>query len=755
MNRAPSLADKSECAICTAEILLRYCQKQLSTEEQLQFEKHLISSLSCWDRLISFNNQHKQPDIPTDTKNNSQGNVQNSTQNLASTGKDSTTKIADLMLAEYFIKKRRERIAKEGQSPLLFKHVANSASHLTDKELLNKIFPPQNINEVQVETEVSACWQEFFHRYESTLIDTINECYTHNYPGTKPPHSLIISAVDAVFKYLQNGNYRKLRELRDLPDVPIALFLKCTTYKALQDLPPFNSLSDKGQSFLYHALHSSKMQDAQIKLGHSKASYSKLGPQTSRSSFINKKVLVAATLALIFALPLCGLLYRYYLVHRSSDAALSGSNLANEIPNHSPIDKPTRYDLFDQALDSFLQARMQRNSNQAETNLIEMERLAKEMEAKGDNFGKDLLVFYQQVPQEAAKDLYQARSLSTKIENTPPISNNKELTTELEEAIQIFDRYAAQIELARVKVVKAAILLRNGDLDNSQKMVNEGLAFSEKSAYRYLYLKYTLERSRFYLNNSEFNKATAICNEVIELAKQLETPKISLKPIVALSGIYYVLDRNEDCFQICQKGLQLANGFNNYMTIQLLQLGGVSAFNLGKAELSEKYLSEALSISEKQENLVMIAQSQMFIGIVSTAQNRLESAEKAFLKAFEAINRIDDPTVKAHMETSVTGYYARQQMLAGNANHALELYEKTLEMAKQLNINQYLMLSQLHKGRAEVLTSKGENKEAAVELQAAIALEKEAQAKSETTNSLLCFAVTCKSAFEQLNNLPH
>jgi tetratricopeptide (TPR) repeat protein len=92
-------------------------------------------------------------------------------------------------------------------------------------------------------------------------------------------------------------------------------------------------------------------------------------------------------------------------------------------------------------------------------------------------------------------------------------------------------------------------------------------------------------------------------------------------------------------------------------------------------------------------------------------------------------------------------------MLAGNIDQAINLYTRSITLAEKANIQQKLALSQLHQGLGECLMAKGDFKAAKIELAAAITLDRQARDRFEQNNSLLSFAVTRKSCYEQMDLL--
>lgn len=754
MNYGHQPSCQNTCKDCSEELFLRYCQKNLSPTEKIKIEEHFIEKPACWKKLINFNDQFL-------TANQNQ-----------SSHIETNLKIADLMMAEYFLKKKREKISLNSATLLQPEEDSPSTpgwENLTDAKLLASMFPVGKTTHFIV----TKAWQEFFRRYEYTIIELISHRYKSIAPNQELSSQLLIHCIETVFKYLQKNNYKRLRSLRDLPEVPIEQFLKFATYKVLEEIEPFNRLSPVEQKFISSSLWRDK-KALLINLHGSKSFHlfrdepikdepkvdQLLSNKNSKPIFLRSaNYFAAAALAVIASLPIGLLTYhlynKIYQPINSTTAVINNHINSHQISNQTEINTPTSYDLFDQALDKFLQAHIANNVEQRDIQLKEAKRLAEVIATHGDNFGRDLYSFYKTMPGSAASELNEARRLSKKAENTPPGDNYDQILSDIDQANKIFIKFSDNLEKLANQTIEAKILNRQEKWSEANKLIDEGLNSTSQSKYLYIYTRFLLEKGLSFNENSDIAKATATYEEVVALADRLDLPRFMLKPLLTLSATYYTEDRNQECFDLSQKGLKLADGFNNYITVQLQHMAGVSAFNLGKKDLAEDYLNKALLLSQEQQNLPLVAQSYMFLGIINTTQNRLETAEKAFLQAFQTIDQLKEPLAKADMEQTVTGYYAREQMMAGNSQRALELYERSISLANKLNQRSALMLSQLYKGKAEALTKQGNYKAASNELQIAIALEKEAENKAEKANALLCFAVTCRTAVEQLNQLPY
>ncbi|MEW6737255.1 MAG: hypothetical protein AB1489_38575 [Acidobacteriota bacterium] len=426
------------------------------------------------------------------------------------------------------------------------------------------------------------------------------------------------------------------------------------------------------------------------------------------------------------------------------------------ISSTTPITELTRYERLDQQLDLYLASLQTGNKREADQALASVTAIAEEMAVKtGDLLGRDLLANYQLISDNNVRSLQEARRLQKEVETTIVGDQYSLALQKADQALNLFNQLNINCETERTHIQIAKYLIKSGKYDQANEIIRVTLAQAVK--YRHIYYQAQLLnwRGESFSATSDFRAASESFETAIELAESLELKLFFIGPSMALAGIYHLTNNNEAALACAEKTLAIARPINHKYTAQLLQIAGISAFNLNRRLVAQQYLNDAIMVSRDQANPAYLAMSYTLFGIIQAEQGKAYEADINLKAARQALAQIKDPISHISMNAMVTGYYARVQMLAGNSEAAIELYQNALLLAQQINIQQKLMLSQLHQGLGECLMAKSNYRESAQQLALAVALDQEARANSEISNPLLTFAVTRRSSKEQLRDLDY
>ncbi|MEW6737996.1 MAG: hypothetical protein AB1489_42355, partial [Acidobacteriota bacterium] len=422
--------------------------------------------------------------------------------------------------------------------------------------------------------------------------------------------------------------------------------------------------------------------------------------------------------------------------------------------NQNITAKPTSYEQLDRHIDDYLTALQTGNSLGASNALTGAEQIANEIAAKtGDRFGLDLVSYYRTVPLTNINQLREARKLRADVEAISIIDYFDDAIKKAGHAKTLFNSVGATCETLKTDVQLAKYLNKSDALKDAQILLDASIPQVAEKQYLFIHAWLLYWKGELHCNTSQFNQAIESYENCIRIAKPLDAPNFLVSPLVMLSSIYYTTNDNERAFELAYQAMETSLAIGRPLPIQLVQVMGISAFNLKFQSLAQTYLDHSVKLAEAQNNNSYLVMSHIFSGITQAEQHHTAEAEIGFAKAFEALSKIADQKARDRMEYAVTGYYARAQMIAGNVDKATELYVRSLELAEKTNLQQKLALSQLHQGLGECLIAKGNIDRAKIELEMAIAFDKEAQKNFEYNNALLTFAVSNKVSQELLRSL--
>lgn len=770
------------CKVCNRELLLKYCEGQLIAEEKEQLEAHLMVSMSCWDQLIQLNSK-----LQIKVANDKDREL------LPYTSEQLTELFFGANKCTQSQNSNRDNIVTSQKAF----YTPETIHKLNDHQLIAGMIP---INSIPQEQSLLA-WETFITRHEKLIISTVCAIYQRSLPEIEITADQVFAVMETIFTNLQQDDYHKLRLLRDRTDISIGLYLYALTIVTLTEGEYFDfqgeisvelrddiSWEDASKRLAqlhcnkaYEIFVNSEPADRQVinrdtnnnhsleddliskylinknlinrnlkdkEIASSQEDKQHLSPHKPLTQRQSIHILAMAVMLAIIMGPISMIVYQRYQTTATNSTQVVISQDVDSA-------KLTLYESLDQAVDQYIAAVINNEQGRSAEALTKAETISMSMEKTGDLFGKDLISFYKKQSKAALVELQAARRELIEVENTLPGDNYKVSLEKAERVKETFKNYSSQCDLERSKLQIIRLNIKLSQFDKVQEKISEIISQIKDEQHLFIYAQMIYRQADAFSSVSKFESAISLYKESIELGNRLSQSGFVLSPLMSLAGIYYIMDNNEEAFKLAQMGLTISRKYNNSITVQLLHIAGISSHNLRNFGLADDYLKEALAIAGKQQNAGFTIQSYMFLGIMLTDQKRMMEAQKYFDKCLATLPMIKEEEARMNLETSITGYYARQQMLAGNSDKALKMYNKALLLAEKTHLEQYLTLSQMHQGRAEVLMRKGNYKSAEKDLQLAISFEKNAQSNSETNNTLLSFAITNLSALEQLNRIRH
>jgi tetratricopeptide (TPR) repeat protein len=421
--------------------------------------------------------------------------------------------------------------------------------------------------------------------------------------------------------------------------------------------------------------------------------------------------------------------------------------------------KPTRYESLQEALDQYLEAVKNSDTATAGVAMDKAEAIAKEMEDKtGEKFGADTILFYKSkvTSREVAARLIAGHTVLKEIQQNRGSLDFRKQYQRAAEAAKSFAEVKANcdLELANIQVSIFLSLLDKDSFDQAQKLLKENVVNTKLSKHLFNQAQFLALLGKNLGKSSQYAEAIEAYTASVELSKNLDVPKFYLYPIQGLAYIYMSLNDDQQTFNLAYGAFQSAiQSKDNLRLMDLSQALGVSAFNLHYSKVAEKYFNYQAKIAQQSNHSQGLARSKAILGIIKAELGEFSKAEKNLADAQQIVDQISDASAHNFIQFYVTGYYARVKMISGNADEAINLYQKTLELGLAANIKESLPLSQLHQGLAECYMAKGQPQLAKTQLQVAENYASEARTHLEVQNALLTFAATHKSIADQLKTI--
>ncbi|MBI4855095.1 MAG: hypothetical protein HY819_25110, partial [Acidobacteria bacterium] len=409
-----------------------------------------------------------------------------------------------------------------------------------------------------------------------------------------------------------------------------------------------------------------------------------------------------------------------------------------KITNNKPKSAGTNlYQELDLAIDEYLE-------HQDISYINKAREIATDIDTRyGDKYGVDLVKYYQEFNTPTLKKA-QTDSHKKLLEIFDRISADN-YQQRLEEAQKLEKQFIALenfIEAQKTKIIISKLCVQLYKYDQADLFVQQGKKFATDKNYIFLETHFLLCQAKRLSQIPDFINAEKIFLEAIDLGNKLQLLKVVKSAGMSLATLYYRNDKNEDAFELAEKLLLVFPDYGNSQSIALLQIGGLSSFNLGKHELANSYLKQAIEHSITLKNPALVSRSYAFLSLILCEQKRFDQANNSFLLAESELNKVEDQTVRLELLSIIVGYKAKAMLLKNEYEKALELYQQKLSLLEQLKLENNLETSQVNEAMAIALTALGQKEKAQNYTAIAKYHKNLAEANNEKTNCLLSLLPT-------------
>ncbi len=411
----------------------------------------------------------------------------------------------------------------------------------------------------------------------------------------------------------------------------------------------------------------------------------------------------------------------------------SSNSLSSDLPiNLTKTSETNRYQQLDTAIDEFL-------STKNKEHLVKAESIAKDIQLfYEDNYGVDLVGYYQSVPDLAISKLVDYRKEFTILESMPKGDNYQQRMEKSQALANNFLLIGNLPESYKVKNFLFRCMVKNYQHTKANLLFNEAISFTKKHNYKLLVGQFLLWKGKHLSLSSDFVKTEETFKEALNIGEKVQSNQIIASCGSSLAAIYQANNEDKKALEIAKKLLSQTQE-NNELFISLNQIAGIAAFKLGFHTLSDTYLQQAISHAQKINNPYLVATSWAFLGVTLAEKQDFSLAKEAYLESHQALNQIKENHSRLDALSIVVGYEAKANFLSENYSEAISLYKESLTAIEQLGVDSYLEVAQLNEALAIATQKTGNLAEAQKYIAIANKHKKLALDKNEKTNCLLSF----------------
>ena len=409
------------------------------------------------------------------------------------------------------------------------------------------------------------------------------------------------------------------------------------------------------------------------------------------------------------------------------------TNLGSELSiNLAKTTEINRYQQLDTAIDEFL-------ATKDRTHLEQAESIAKDIRLfYEDNYGVDLVSYYQSVPDVIFSKLVEYRKEFITLESMPKGDNYQQRMEKSEKLANNFLLIGNLPESYKVKNFLFKCMVKNYQHTKANLLFNEAISFTKEHSYKLLVGQFLLWKGKHLSLSSDFVKTEETFKEAFNIGEKIQSKQLISSCGSSLAAIYQANNEDKKALEIAQKLLSQTQE-NNELFISLNQIAGIAAFKLGFHTLSDTYLHQAISYAQKINNPYLIATSWAFLGVTLAEKQDFPLAKEAYLESHQALKQIKENHSRLDALSIVAGYEAKANFLLENYSEAISLYKESLTAIEELGIDSYLEVAQLNEALAIATQKTGNVAEAQKYIAIANKHKKLALDKNEKTNCLLSF----------------
>ncbi|MBL8148464.1 MAG: hypothetical protein JNN15_00875 [Blastocatellia bacterium] len=379
----------------------------------------------------------------------------------------------------------------------------------------------------------------------------------------------------------------------------------------------------------------------------------------------------------------------------------------------------TRYELFQNRLNEYLQALVDGKRKVAQEKLRKAQSIADTIQDETkDKFAVDTIEYYANIPTAQAAELLQARLAIEEVAKVVSIDLYQDSIDKLERAKAVFTQYNATSDIQNAVVLLAKFLPKVGRVADARTELDQWLDASKEQGYLFNHAQLLYWDAQTNVYERREQEGLRKCQETVELCRSIGANKFLLYPLMLSAFLHIAGDGNDPAFLESLDGIAGSLDYNNpAFASQFYQAAGLSATGLSNPSLAEAYLQKAVQVSEEHQlhGYTVVAKS-ILASILAVQGEKAKSISLIQEARYKDLVKNVDPSAKKFQLIHILKYEGKVYGLAKDFARSEAAYREVMEVAREIGYKDFLSIGQWRKGLGEALVGQGKMEEGLKEL---------------------------------------
>ena len=401
-----------------------------------------------------------------------------------------------------------------------------------------------------------------------------------------------------------------------------------------------------------------------------------------------------------------------------------------EIIRHNRDGSPAGKLMRDQLLDQYLAAASNGETHNAQTKLDALAFVGKlESQRTGDLYTSELARFYSSSSSRQRHALKQARRFMKMGRDYYSQSKPLNAIEVFKQAKQLFAEFGDRWESQYADLWIGYCHLNSSNTEQSVAVLKPLATLFEQQKHKWHLMRTLHVLSGAEYNLSEYSRALAHNHRSLSLAEEMGDAIGTFNTLSILGEQYRNIGNYTKALDCVQRSLFILDSCP-LNEAQIAQHYGVVASTLSSSGLypaAADYQKEAIRRALTTSQVQTIARAYSSLGLIYGKMGNYDEALRSAQLAYNTAKSHSDKSIKHGMMAYTSLQIGHLYKESGETNKALERYDESLELYK--NLNNYYGLYDAHKNRLACYVALKNDSAAQKELQTTLALVKEYRAQ--------------------------
>lgn len=235
----------------------------------------------------------------------------------------------------------------------------------------------------------------------------------------------------------------------------------------------------------------------------------------------------------------------------------------------------------------------------------------------------------------------------------------------------------------------SSLFAKKGFPDTALQITDRVLAkYPKEYANRKIWLKFAMQKARFYDRSNDYRKAITQLYDVLNTAEQWKDTLMQVQVKTGIGWVQLETEQYKEALHWFFDALATASN-TSLKEYSALYSNIASAYNkLGKNDSAELYINKAIQFGRETESLTFLATSLNIAADIYISTHQPAKAEAALHEAVQIRKLINDPYYTMYDISRLANWYAHD----GKPEKGIELCKTGIEMATQSGLTSQLQL---------------------------------------------------------------